>query len=139
MHGNTWEHPQWYDESTQDSVSRARQRREQTPAPETRKHHGRHKHRHGDDADQAQAGVVKGDWVAFNHWQHGNFAHFLIDHLPLIAQLRAVVPPTTGFLLRGYNRRRQEASFNQAILNTLDPDFAATRIHWIQRNEPISR
>ena len=25
-----------------------------------------HTHRHGDNADQVQAGVVKGDWVAFN-------------------------------------------------------------------------
>lgn len=84
---------------------------------------------HPPDPNMTAGGVLKGDWAAFNHWQSA-FAHFLVDHLPIIARLRAVLPPNTKFVLRDHPIFRE-------VLAEIDPTFARN-VHWLQPGSIIT-
>lgn len=49
------------------------------------------------------------------------------DHLPTIAYLRSIIPPTTKMLLVDNKTTRNVLSF-------IDPEFTRDRIHWINRD-----
>ena len=70
------------------------------------------------------------DYVAYHSWFQGNFGHFVHDHLPTIALLKAFVPPTTKFLL-------METNVTKNVLTMLDPQFVKTRVVWIRYNQVV--
>jgi len=67
------------------------------------------------------------DYVAFTSWFHGNYGHFVHDHLPTISFLQEIVPEHTKFLL-------VDSKVTRAVLKSIDPDFYENRIKWIERD-----
>ena len=74
--------------------------------------------------------VLSGDWVGFNAWFHGNYGHFLHDHLPLIAWMRAVLPTPTRFLII-------DRPLHRKIMAQVDSDFVKARVRWLAYGETV--
>ena len=73
--------------------------------------------------------TVHGDHVGYTSWFEGNFGHYLDDHLPTIAYLKAQLPEETRFLL-------VDTPLSRNVMRFLDPSFYE-RITWIQQNEIV--
>ena len=74
--------------------------------------------------------ILRGNYVAHFSWLEGHYGHYMHDHMPTIAYLRAVVPPTTKFLL--LNR-----PVTHKVLKFVDPDFYHNRIEWYEVGKPV--
>ena len=73
--------------------------------------------------------VLEGDYVGFHNWINGNYAHLLMDHLPLLAWMdQEVVHKETKFIMI-------DLPVTKAVLSKLDPDFYEKRLVWIKPGE----
>jgi len=71
---------------------------------------------------------LEGDFVSYNTWIRGNYAHFLFDWLPTISYLRIAYPETTKIIL-AYDK------LSEKILKFLDEDFSNNRVQWVEVNQ----
>ena len=71
-----------------------------------------------------------GRYAAHTTWHEGNFGHFVHDHLPTIALLKAHLPSDTKFLLI-------DTKVSRNILMNLDEEWTTNNVVWIDKDQPV--
>ena len=78
---------------------------------------------------------VEGNFVGFSSSFPINYGHLIHDHLPVVAWLISIVPPTTRFILH-YDPDQFGNAVSQQVYGAVDSSFL-NRVLWVKYNEIV--